>query len=104
MSVSKVEKPVQVLVKQYSATYNITANGATTVSLSSLKDEDNQQFAPISGYTQAGIVRLTSGNADVLIRGYDIWSSSGGVYFVNVSNSAKSSLTASIYILWLKTS
>ena len=92
----------QIMVVQYTATYSVTANGNQTVPLSDFKDENNQTFSPPTGYSRLGIMRCTSGDANVVMRGYDIWNAGGGIYFTNLASSAANNKTASLYISWIR--
>ena len=104
ISALKTQYKPQILDIHYTATYSITANGNQTVSLSSLKDENNQSFAVPDGYQRLSVVRLTTGDANVIMRGYDIWSTTGGIYLSNLSSSAANNKTVSVYITFIRTS
>lgn len=92
----------QIIVKQYTSTYSIAASGNATVSLTDLTDSNNQPFSIPTGYSIAGVVRCTSGDSNIVMRGYDINSSNGGLYFTNLASSAASSKKASLDVVFIR--
>lgn len=95
MATGSVQCPMNIRREIYTYTYSVAAGGSVNVSA------DDLQFEGIAGYVPCGVVRLTSGDSNVLIRGFNL-ATNGGVYMTNIGSTAVSNKTVTLTVLWLR--
>lgn len=94
MATGTIKRTLGSVIDSYTATYSIAANGGASVTLSTPAK---------TGYRKCSIIRLTTGDAQVVVRGWNLHEANDTavIYAANPTTTAKSNITMSATILWI---